>query len=657
MSTTKKGYQKIKPKFKTLEEKLIDQLNEDDTIIFDEIIFQDDELYWSDIVFLKELILSDFTNQKSKEVRVDFGDDVYDITQGNLLTYLILALPFHIYKKSFNGFEFEISDTSALNNYMSDIIHYFKNEFDISINDELIDIISELSKLSSMILGVYGFTINLYDLCTLINNNPEFKNLMNFKLSDTNIHNLDFKQSLDLVDSKFNEVLDILKTEDNCYKVLLLSNIGLSEKQLKDTIFNVSFKPDMVGNIINIPVDTSYIRGNNIVTYYIDCVGGRKALIINFKNTKKSGYLTRKLTILMIDNYISHDIDDCGTKQTINAFIPNQKSLNKLVYRNYYDSKGKLRHIDPTKDTHLIGKTIRLRSPARCALNGKYICKTCYGKLWKYNIGKNVGIIASLILNNQNTQTQLSAKHSITANLSKINWGDDFNKYFIIDKEKIMLNEKYCDNRKFNICIPEFHESDIFDSNYIFDRIVIEEFKKDPVTIDLPKSFIINEDVIPNIDDKYKENKEMYVFNSSNIFSDDILFTYNMQNNELSSSLNSIINLIESHSFIKDNDLDAIYNKFISLLNESPLVIHSIHIEIILKELSMIDNDDRSLFKKPKEKDSDYPILEFKRVTDAIINSPYVTKSYMYQEQSKQLTQMPETYTKRKESVLDILLT
>lgn len=649
MTKTKKN--KIKPKYR-----IEDYLNDESTIVFDKILFQNDELFYGDIIFLKELILSDFTNQKSKIVDVDFGDGIYEITQGNLLTFLILAIPFHKHQISFEGFEFEIDGTNALNSYMDRIIKYFKDVYDISINDELIDIISELSKLTSMILGVFAITINLYDLCKLINTNDEFNELMQFKLENVTAKNLDFKKSLDLINNKFSKLLDILKIEDTCYKVLLLSKSGVNEKQFKDTYFNVGFKPNTDGSIINIPADTSYVRGNDPVTYYIDCVGGRKALLINYKNTKDSGYLTRKLTILVVDNYIANDVDDCGTKQTISAYIANQKTLDKLIYRNYYDKKGKLRTINPEKDKHLIGQTIQIRSPIKCALNDNRICKKCYGELWKYNIGKNVGIIASLILNNQNTQTQLSAKHNLQANLSEIKWGEDFGRYFIVDKEKITLNEKYCENKKFNILIPEFQESDIFDGSYIFDKMIIEEFKKEPVTINLPKNFIVNEDVILDIEDKYKESKEAYVINCGDISSDDILFTYSIQNNEMSASLNNIINLIETHSFIKDNDIDAIYNRFISLLNDSPLIIHLVHIEIILKELCKIDCDDRSLFKTPKKEGSDYPIIDVMRVTDAIIKGPYVSKSYVYQEQTKQLTQMPETYYKTRPSVIDGLI-
>lgn len=117
----------------------------------------------------------------------------------------------------------------------------------------------------------------------------------------------------------------------------------------------------------------------------------------------------------------------------------------------------------------------------------------------------------------------------------------------------------------------------------------------------------------------------------------------------------------------KSHTTSEILDRFAYLLNDSPLIVHLIHIEIILKELSVVHNNDRSLFKIPVEDLvlddlevddeflDDYPIIDMRRVTDAIINSNSFAKSLVYQEQFRQFTRMPETYYKKEKSLIDKL--
>lgn len=378
-------------------------------------------------------------------------------------------------------------------------------------------------------------------------------------------------------------------------------------------------------------------------------------LCINYRNTKSSGYLTRKLSLLCNDNFISNTIDDCGSKHYIDLYVDCQKTLNRYNQRNYVvEENGKevIKTINAKEDQDLIGTTIQLRSPITCALKHGKICKTCYGELWKYNMHKNVGLIAVLILTNQNTQLQLSAKHNLQASINKIEWGEKFLKYFTVNKEQIYLNEEFIDS-KIKITIPEFIETDEFDDNLLFNTIIVEEFKKEPVSIDIPKNLILNEDVVGY---SYSAKEEGNILNLKGVTENDVMFTYNMNNNELSASLNSIINLIESHSYIKSHTMSEIVNRFVQLLNDSPLIVHGVHVEIILRELCVIDDNNRLLFRdEPYEDDIDYPIVDIRRVTEAITRSQSLAKSLVYQEHYKQLTQIPDTYYKNEDSNIDVL--
>lgn len=632
---------------------------------FNENLRVSNEEYEDTIKELRNNILDNIETEKDVKVRVWFpteeNEEEYTsivMTQGKLLTLLILAEPFHVNEVTFtDNFVFNVRDTSSINNYFDKIIKYFLFELDINISKTLMYTISKLSILSSMTLGSYAVTINLFDLCMLINNNKKFDKLIRFKLSNVK-EKLDFKESMNLINDNFSQIMDILKKEDTCYRILLNSKAGINDRQLKDSIFLVGYKPDERGYIITEPADNSYIEGNDIIGFYIDAVGGRKALCINKKNTKSSGYLTRKLSLLTIDNYIDETVDDCGSKHYIEITIDCEKTLNRLNNRNYVvktkSGKTKLKTINSQTDKHLIGKTLKFRSPITCALENGKICKACYGELWKYNFEKNVGLVGTLILTNQNTQLQLSAKHNLQANVNEIDWGEDFLRYFSVDKEQIFLNEEWQDT-KLVVSVPEFIETDEFNDNNIFNTLIVEEpKKKDSVFINLPKNFVLNEDVV---DFSFSNDKEVFILNLKNV-GDEAIFTYSMQNNELSASLNNIINLIESHSYIKSHNISEITNRFIMLLNDSPLIVHAVHIEILLKELCVVEKNDRTLFKKkPKADDEypDYPIIDTLRVTDAIVNSPSLAKSLVYQEQLRQFTQMPSTYYKKQTSTIDTL--
>lgn len=651
----------------TDKEEFIEQEFYEDELI--DVDFNDDIMVSSDeyinlIRGLRDKILNNITVEKDKLMRVYFpidGDmemyETYVMTAGKLLTLYILAEPFQVNHIVFTSdFVFNIRDTSTLNNYLDRVIKYFSFTYNIDISKTIMTTISNLSIMSSKVLGSYAVTLNLFDLCQLINKNKEFDKLIRFKLASVK-ENLGFKEAMTVINDKYSRVLEILRDSNTCYSVLLNSKAGINEKQLKDCIMLVGFKPDEKGYIITEPADNSYIEGNDIIAFYVDAVGGRKALCINKKNTKSSGYLTRKLSLLCIDNYIDDMVDDCGTKQYVYVMIDCQKTLDRYRYRNYVvktkSGKTKIKTINPETDQHLIGKILKMRSPIKCALPHGKICKKCYGELWRYNKEKNVGLIGVLILTNQNTQLQLSAKHNLQANIDKINWGDNFLKYFSVNREQIYLNEEYIDT-KINISIPEFMETDEFDEKLMFNVLRVEENKKDPVIIPLPRNLILNDELVSY---SYSAKTETNTLNLKGISDSDPIFTYAMNNNELSASLNNIINLIESHNFIKSHTISEIVNRFIQLLNDSPLVVHGVHIEILIRELCKIKNNDRSLFRKPIKKgdNEDGPIIDVRRVTDAIIKSESLAKSLVYQEQFRQFTQMPETYYKHEKSVLDTL--
>src|SRR5690606_27050914 len=53
----------------------------------------------------------------------------------------------------------------------------------------------------------------------------------------------------------------------------------------------------------------------------------------------------------------------------------------------------------------------------------------------------NTGLIAVLLLTNPLTQRLLSAKHLLTTNTDKVDWGEKFLEFFSVHMNKILLND------------------------------------------------------------------------------------------------------------------------------------------------------------------------------------------------------------------------
>jgi hypothetical protein len=366
---------------------------------------------------------------------------------------------------------------------------------------------------------------------------------------------------------------------------------------------------------------------------------------MNFQKTKDSGFLTRKLSLLALDNIINMDVEDCGTKFTIPVKIDSAKTLKKLNKRKYYmKDKKKMRTINYKEDfSNLENKTIYLRSPITCAC--KYgICKTCYGDLYKYNHDFNVGIVGVLLLTSKLTQLNLSAKHNIQAKANKINWSEDFQNYFTVNKSEI----SYSGNSGVKIFIKEFYENEeSYDNQIEFDHLVIVDGKKE-IELESPVLLRINQEII-NIDDIHDIKNDQYIINTKDYFESDTIFLYTMDNNELNATLNAITKLIETNYFIKSHTIDEVTNEFYRLLNSSPIDVDFVHIEIILKDLCKIKDDDRTLFARGDK----IPVEDINVVVDSIINNPALSKSIVFQDFYKQITQMVSTYDKTQYSVLD----
>ncbi len=185
-----------------------------------------------------------------------------------------------------------------------------------------------------------------------------------------------------------------------------------------------------LGEIIELPVLSSYKEGLNILEYFISTHGARKGTADTALRTSTAGYLTRRL----ID--VSHGIivreEDCGDTEGIVVYLEDAeeigqdfvfKIVGRIALEDIKNKKGK----EIVKKGEIIDwhkaeeikkakiPAVRVRSPLSCkSIYG--ICQKCYGwdlgKNKMVKLGEAVGIVAAQAIGEPGTQLTMRTFHT-----------------------------------------------------------------------------------------------------------------------------------------------------------------------------------------------------------------------------------------------------
>jgi hypothetical protein len=614
-------------------------------------IFRDFSEYNSTKKELKDLILADYAT-RNKHCKIILNNDVLDATYGKVLINLLIMKPFvgKGLKLGVNDmFNFESVTEGNLDYYFNSIIARFKSEVDIDFDDLRIVIgetINEMSDISGELNVLAGNSVSFYDFVRLNVENEEAKKLFNQKISK--------RMQFDEIEAKFNklgkEIETFFKTnKDTELYPFVISDTGINRKQLTQAIGFVGLKPDIDGSVIPVAIEDNYLNGlKSLESYYINAKGTRKALITNSRMVRRSGYLTRKLSLSMIDRYHDNNLLDCKTEHFVSFEVKDQKRLNQIEGRHYYDVNQNNEKISELKTIHvndkdLIGKTIGLRSPVTCA--GKDVCRTCYGsELSEINRDLNTGLISVLYLTNPLTQKLLSAKHLLTTNTDKVAWGEKFQEVFVVNMNSIYFSD-------FDISVSfsaDFKLDEDEEVPYI-DRLEIYSNSKKLFDYDSPVKFFVDMKDLKERDIEFDSETNMYTISAKNFTEEDAVFTFLAKNNELTKSLEQIVDLIETVDHLGETTYHGMVNRFSDLIIENGLNIASIHAEMIVSNLIRDpETGKRSDFSK-----RDLDTYDIVRVTKSVMNGP-LSVSMAFERIDEQLVNL-DTYEKDGESLMDYL--
>ena len=580
-----------------------------------------------------------------------------------------------------------IFDTNNINSdSIADYLDLIIDKFFISDKDHakiincLGEIITKLSYYSVDFNKRVGNTISLYNIINLMNTNEEFKEIIYTRFNEKYIDTASIEKELA---RRTKRLLEILSSTKNCFRDYVNAKEGLNKNQLTQFLINIGPKPDLKGNVFPKIVNTNFITDGfkSVSDYYINSSGGRKAAITNYSETKNSGYLMRKLSILCMNVDLSKE-KDCGTQNYVRQTLDSESTMERFDKRYYVGKDGKLRLFKYNKDTAIKykGRTLNFRSPITCnCKNG--ICKTCYGGLSKINFDIHIGIMAILILTSQLTQQMLSTKHLLKTDTKEIEWKDNFKEFFIMNGNTIELNPDIDDPSLYTFILRDddiiFNEDDIDENNNEEDSYengfnesinkVIRRFtiRKKNTTKASKKNnkddfdyYEIESEVDLYITPYFERLLKNKAYNSddgtyelslkSDIQLEEELFYVEIENTELSSILNKIISLINTKEHLNITTYNDMTSKFIELCNNSNIFINSVHLEIIIRELikdvdNVLERPDFSI------KDPKYQIM---RLADSILNSNSVVTSISF-ERFKEQIYKPRTYRKKGKSLLD----
>lgn len=526
------------------------------------------------------------------------------------------------------------------------------------LNKIIHDMIYNLSRISTDFNIILGLSINVETFIDLSNRNPRFNEIIRTKI-DENMQPNEIEKYLD---DLLEEQVQILKTEDNLLKPILITRAGIKEKQLAEFSINGGLKPDLDGNTIPIPINSNFLVGGlgNITNYYIDALGGRKSAIMNKTVMGRSGHFSRMIMLLASSIKLNKHLDDCGTVHPVQFNIKTKKHLERLKGRWYRELYSRQYKVLKGDETHLIGQDILVRSPITCA--SKDICKKCYGELYHTNKDlESIGGYAGAKITEPLSQSILSSKHLLTTQSEKVEFNEEFYKFFTISANEIILNTQNDNLNKYSLLlikknietIHEFDESE-------FNSYVTIFHVKDKKTGEIyeiqekkAKELYISPELRELIESTRQNNKDYYEIDLAKIGDDERIFVVEISNNELTKPLYDIMYLLNNKTKRKGYEtINKMAQRLLDLLIESKIKSDSVHGEVLIRPLvrskkNILETPDFSKY----DAIHNYEILT---VEAALQKHPSVLVSLSFQDLGRQLTN-PLTFKKKDPSFIDPL--
>ena len=185
------------------------------------------------------------------------------------------------------------------------------------------------------------------------------------------------------------------------------------------------------GEIIELPIISSFKEGLTVLEYFISTHGARKGLADTALKTANAGYLTRRLVDVAQDVVVTED--DCGTINGIEIKAKSTEEEDIIMFKKRIIGRVALQDIYAPNSKKVIVKaneeitediadkivsagidSVRIRSVLTCE-SRHGVCRLCYGRDLStgkmVEKGEAVGIVAAQSIGEPGTQLTLRTFH------------------------------------------------------------------------------------------------------------------------------------------------------------------------------------------------------------------------------------------------------
>ena len=473
------------------------------------------------------------------------------------------------------------------------------------MNSSISQVTYDLKRIDMDFSLIIGLNFSTETFIDLYKNYPHIKEIMETKFEP----NMQPKEIEEFMEAKQKDLIASIKAvPDNNLAIVLRSGTGIKHKQLSEFMIAQAQKPDIEGKVIPVAIENStLIGGSDRPSYvYVDATAARKSLVLNKKVMGKAGYYGKKVLLLAETLKLSKNVFDCGTKHLVPYYVHSKSVLEKLNDKYYRTSKNpaeSLKILNAKKDTHLIGSTIYVRSVATCAL-GDEICHCCVGRtaILNLDIADGFAGFESEEITKVISQNILSAKHLLTTDSEKIEFNDDFWKFFQLSVDEIhpYINDNpYIGNSEEwamyvnpeNIQKTDDFDSDTDYSTYIedgsFEMVNLKTNQRIPIAPKEEKELYITPEA-----NEILSRRKGYIF-FRDIDEDFKIFNIIVNNNELTKPLYDIMDLTgKQKKKGEEETIESMCQKMMDLCIKSNIKASAVASECIVNRLIRAVNDD-----------------------------------------------------------------
>ncbi|MBB6423871.1 DNA-directed RNA polymerase subunit beta' [Jeotgalicoccus coquinae] len=323
--------------------------------------------------------------------------------------------------------------------FLGQVIAEVFNKFHITETSVMLDLMKDLGFKYSAKAGI---TVGVSDIVVL----PEKQVIIDETEEKVERVQKQFSRGLITEEERYNAVIELWTKAKDIIQDKLMASLHrlnpifmMSDSGARGNASNFTQLAGMrglmanpSGEIIELPIKSSFREGLTVLEYFISTHGARKGLADTALKTADSGYLTRRLVDVAQDVIVREE--DCGTDKGLNvsALTEGSELIEPLIDRlegRYV--KETVRHpetnevilgsnelITPDIAKEIINAGIEevyIRSAFTC--NTRHgVCERCYGKNLatgeKVEVGEAVGTIAAQSIGEPGTQLTMRTFHT-----------------------------------------------------------------------------------------------------------------------------------------------------------------------------------------------------------------------------------------------------